>query len=127
MYELDEVTDAILGRCNKDRFILGIDGLSRSGKTMLVNDLQQKLIPHQKPVCIFHIDDHIVERKKRYGTGFEQWYEYYNLQWDVEFLQQQFFSKLSHAQVISIPYYDSELDKLKTKSVTINSNSLVIF
>ncbi|GMK41510.1 uridine kinase [Paenibacillus sp. CCS19] len=126
MYDLDEVTEIIMNQCKKDRFILGIDGLSRAGKTTLVNDLQQKLIARQKPVCIFHIDDHIVERNKRYDTGFEQWYEYYYLQWDVAFIQQQFLSKLSHAQEISIPYYNSELDKVEMKTVTMNSNCIII-
>ncbi len=46
------------------------------------------------PFHIFHIDDHIVERNKRYNTGFEEWYEYYYLQWDIEWLRQKFFQKL---------------------------------
>ncbi|MCF6409912.1 hypothetical protein [Pseudalkalibacillus salsuginis] len=30
------------------------------------------------PRQIIHIDDHIVERKKRYDTGKEEWKEYFD-------------------------------------------------
>ena len=49
--------------------------------------MKQESIPFQ----IFHIDDHIVERNKRYHTGYEEWYEYYYLQWDIAYLQKKFF------------------------------------
>lgn len=74
-----------------ERFILGIDGLSRSGKTTLVKELEADMKQSGIPFHIFHIDDHITERNKRYNTGFAEWYEYYNLQWDIEWLQRNFF------------------------------------
>ncbi len=55
------------------RFVLGIDGLSRLGKTTLVKQLEQKLKQKGASFYIFHIDDHIVERNKRYHTKFEEW------------------------------------------------------
>ncbi|MUT66802.1 AAA family ATPase [Paenibacillus sp. NEAU-GSW1] len=118
--------DTILSRYVHNRLILGIDGLSRSGKTTFVAELMKRLIQYQKPVCIFHIDDHIVERKKRYDTEYEQWYEYYNLQWDVGLLRKQLFSKLNHAEVISLPFYNSALDKLEIKTVAIPGNCILI-
>ncbi|QMV45170.1 hypothetical protein FPL14_24740 [Cohnella cholangitidis] len=118
--------DTILNRYVSNRLVLGIDGLSRSGKTTFVTELGNRLIQYQKPVCIFHIDDHIVERKNRYDTEFEQWYEYYNLQWDVELLRNQLFSKLNHAEVVELPFYNSVVDKLEIKTVTIPNNCILI-
>ena len=126
MHNSDKVMEIILNHYVNNRFVLGIDGLSRSGKTTLVEELRQRLIQYQKPVCIFHIDDHIVERKKRYDTGFEQWYEYYNLQWDVEFLREHLFAKLHHAHEVILPFYNSALDELETRTVTIPTDCIVI-
>ncbi|WP_127530109.1 kinase [Paenibacillus kobensis] len=126
MVDYDKVIDTVLNRYVNNRLILGIDGLSRSGKTTFVTELRNRLIQYQKPICIFHIDDHIVERKNRYDTEFEQWYEYYNLQWDVELLRNQLFSKLNHAVVVELPFYNSVLDKLEIKTVTIPINCILI-
>ncbi|WP_127587927.1 kinase [Paenibacillus koleovorans] len=126
MVDYDKIMDAILSRFVNNRLILGIDGLSRSGKTTFVTELRKRLSQYQKPFCIFHIDDYIVERKKRYDTEYDQWYEYYNLQWDVELLREQLFSKLNHAEVISLPFYNSALDKLEIKTVTISRNCILI-
>lgn len=92
------------------RFILAIDGLSRSGKTTLVEQISQHLKGMDIPFFIFHIDDHIVERNRRYNTLHEEWYEYYCLQWDVDWLSQNFFHHLKHSQSFSLPYYDGETD-----------------
>lgn len=126
MIDYGKMIDTILKRYVTNRLILGIDGLSRSGKTTFVDELNNRLIQEKKTVCIFHIDDHIVERKHRYNTGFESWYEYYNLQWDVELIRNQFFSKLNHAEAIELPFYNSALDKVEIKSVHIPSNCMVI-
>ncbi len=85
----------IMKKHRENRFILGIDGLSRSGKTTFVANLKENMKQESIPFHIFHIDDHIVERNKRYDTGFEEWYEYYYLQWDIEWLRQKFFSKVT--------------------------------
>ena len=50
------------------RFILGIDGLSRSGKTTFSNMIKRLLKEKNIPVCLFHIDDFIVDKEKRYNT-----------------------------------------------------------
>ncbi|MBD3918620.1 AAA family ATPase [Paenibacillus sp. PR3] len=126
MVDYDKVTDSILSRHTNSRLIIGIDGLSRSGKTTFTVELGERLLRHGKAVCIFHIDDYIVERKKRYDTEFDQWYEYYNLQWDVERLREQLFSKLSQAEEISLPFYDSCLDQLGDKTVALSSDCILI-
>jgi uridine kinase len=117
---------AILNRYNGERLILGIDGLSRAGKTTIVKEIQKDLIDNGKTVCVFHIDDYIVERKKRYDTGFEGWYEYYHLQWDVENLRQQLFAKLHNAEEVILPFYNSEHDEVIQRTVVIPSDCIII-
>ncbi|WP_035508815.1 AAA family ATPase [Halobacillus karajensis] len=77
-----------------ERFILGIDGLSRSGKTTLAKNLEPLLQERFHPWFVFHMDDYIVEWEKRYLTGHEPWYEYYYLQWDVEALTRDLFQPM---------------------------------
>ncbi|BCB02526.1 uridine kinase [Bacillus sp. KH172YL63] len=108
------------------RFILGIDGLSRSGKTTLVNELKTALTKEALPFRIFHIDDHIVERARRYGTGHEEWYEYYQLQWDTEWLRGNFFDGLKDRDELHLPYYNSESDTQQFKRITLPKKCVVI-
>ena len=68
------------------------------------------------PFHIFHIDDHIVERNKRYHTGYEEWYEYYYLQWDIEWLRQKFFQKLQHETKLKLPFFMKKQIYVKWKS-----------
>ncbi|MBJ8105747.1 MULTISPECIES: kinase [Bacillus cereus group] len=100
-----------------ERFILGVDGLSRSGKTTLVKELEEDMKKSGIPFHIFHIDDHITERNKRYNTGFAEWYEYYNLQWDIEWLQQNLFQKLQSNMQLELPYYHDETDTCEMKEI----------
>lgn len=103
----------------ENRFILGIDGLSRSGKTTFVANLKENMQQESIPFHIFHIDDHIVERNKRYDTGFEEWYEYYYLQWDIEWLRQKFFRKLQNETKLNLSFYNDEIDLCEMKKVQI--------
>jgi uridine kinase len=108
------------------RFILGIDGLSRSGKTTLVKKLKVILQEKRINVCVFHIDDFIVERKKRYHTGNDEWIEYYYLQWDIKWLKENFFMKLRESNQITLPFYDDELDTHTIQNVTLPDTCMII-
>ncbi|MGN5651162.1 kinase [Bacillus sp. Brlt_9] len=109
----------VMKKHKENRFILGIDGLSRSGKTTFVTNLKEKMKQESIPFHIFHIDDHIVERNRRYDTGFEEWYEYYYLQWDIEWLRQKFFRKLQNETKLNLPFYSDETDSCEIKKVQI--------
>ena len=109
-----------------NRFILGIDGLSRSGKTTLVKHLSQMLTEEKIPFYVFHIDDHIVERNRRYNTGHEEWFEYYQLQWDVKGLSDQLFKKIKESQSFSLSFYQDESDKQLTKQINLPNTCVVI-
>lgn len=109
----------IMKKHKENRFILGIDGLSRSGKTKFVTNLKENMKQESIPFHIFHIDDHIVERNKRYDTGYEEWYEYYYLQWDIEWLQQKFFQKLQTETKLKLPFYNDVTDSCEMKKVQI--------
>ncbi|MFL0403532.1 kinase [Bacillus nitratireducens] len=100
-----------------ERFILGIDGLSRSGKTTLVKKLEENMKRSGISFHIFHIDDHITERNKRYNTGFAEWYEYYNLQWDIDWLLRNLFQKLQSDIELELPFYHDETDSCEMKEI----------
>ncbi|EJQ95667.1 hypothetical protein IGW_01897 [Bacillus cereus ISP3191] len=109
----------IMKKHKENRFILGIDGLSRSGKTTFVTNLKENMKRESIPFHIFHIDDYIVERNKRYDTGYEEWYEYYYLQWDIEWLRQKFFRKLQNETKLNLSFYNDETDLCEMKKVQI--------
>lgn len=109
-----------------ERFILGIDGLSRSGKTTLVKKLEENMKRNGISFHIFHIDDHITERNKRYSTGFAEWYEYYNLQWDIEWLQRNFFGKLQSDIQVQLPFYHDETDICEMKEIQLPLVGVII-
>lgn len=108
------------------RFILGVDGLSRSGKTTLVKKLSEAVKEKNLPFYVFHIDDHIVERKKRYNTGHEEWYEYYHLQWDINWLRDHFFDKLKFSNDLILPFYDDESDTQSIKNVKLPNTCVIV-
>ncbi|PGS05808.1 kinase [Bacillus pseudomycoides] len=116
----------VISENTSNRFILGIDGLSRSGKTTLVKQLEDELKQKDIPFHIFHIDDHIVERSKRYNTKHEEWYEYYQLQWDVEWLQQHLFHKLRMANQLNIPFYDHQTDFCEMRELIIPNPCVIV-
>ncbi|MGG2937467.1 kinase [Bacillus pacificus] len=116
----------IMKKHRENRFILGIDGLSRSGKTTFVANLKENMKQESIPFHIFHIDDYIVERNKRYDTGFEEWYEYYYLQWDIEWLRQKFFRKLQNETRLKLPFYNDEVDLCEMKKVQIPIVGVII-
>lgn len=108
------------------RSILAIDGLSRSGKTTLVGELSTLLEKENIEFTIFHIDDHIVKRSQRYNTGFEEWYEYFYLQWDVDGLRKNFFEKLLNSNHIELPFYDDKTDELDTRTIKLPKGGLIV-
>ncbi|WP_114746804.1 kinase [Falsibacillus pallidus] len=108
------------------RFILGIDGLSRSGKTTLTEKIVQELRDRNVSVCLFHIDDYIVERKKRYNTGFDEWHEYYHLQWDVKWLEENLYAKLRDADELQLLKYEDVSDAQKLVTIQLPDTCLII-
>lgn len=107
----------------KRPFIVAIDGLSGAGKTTLVKHLKRIL----KNVVVIHIDDHIVERSKRYNTGHEQWFEYYQLQWDTKFLTEQLFLKIrQNVSSLKLPFYQKEEDTQYDYTINLSECSIVI-
>ncbi|MGG3912878.1 kinase [Rossellomorea vietnamensis] len=108
------------------RFVLGIDGLSRSGKTTLVQQLSFALEKEARPYQIFHLDDFIVERERRYHTGSGEWQEYFHLQWDVEWLSNHFFQKLKKVDQITLPFYDGLTDTHENKTIPLPKEGLII-
>jgi uridine kinase len=126
-----EAVDKLLKQINmavrqNKRFILGIDGLSRSGKTTLTNMLGSMLSEKNINSTVIHLDDHIVEKSKRYNTGCEEWHEYYYLQWDIEWLRKSMFENLIHSEEIEMPYYDNETDQHNVKTLNLAAKEVII-
>jgi uridine kinase len=114
-------------RTSKERpYIVALDGLSGAGKTTLVTNLESEL----KNICnvvVIHIDDHIVERNQRYNTGYDEWYEYYYLQWDVEMLREELFNKLhSNNPKLTLPFYEKSIDNIINKTISIEQDSIIL-
>lgn len=123
---ISEIMKVIVKNKTDNRFILGIDGLSRSGKTSLVTKLSHFLQQEHIRVSVFHMDDHIVERKIRYNTGYEQWFEYYNLQWDVPWLKLNLFEKISTSEQLFLPFYNDKTGTQDMQRITLPDYCVVI-
>lgn len=127
---MEEKMSEILKRIPKiepgKRIIVGIDGLSRSGKTTISTRLKEVFLETQVPVHLFHLDDFIVDRKRRYHTGHEEWFEYYQLQWDVQWLKGNFFEKLKQAQELQLPHYVPGEDKIRVEKVGIPETCVIL-
>jgi len=108
------------------RCILGIDGLSRAGKTTLVKSIASMLTEKEIKNTVIHLDDHIVERSKRYNTGQEEWQEYYSLQWDVDSLVKSLFDNLIHSDEIELSYYDNETDQHVNRTLNLAFKKVII-
>ncbi|MBT2680114.1 AAA family ATPase [Bacillus sp. ISL-35] len=111
---------------HKHRLIIGIDGLSRSGKTTIVKKLAALLEESEMKSQILHLDDHIVDRTKRYGTGEAEWKEYYYRQWEVEKLSEILFEKLHHDNELLLPFYDDQMDQQVYKKLNLMGKNVVL-
>ncbi len=83
-------------------YVLGIDGLSRSGKTTFVSKLEHFFESSGYRTAIYHLDDYVEPRNRRYNTGHEEWVEYYFLQWDLEKVKKELLDQKSDAEIIVI-------------------------
>ncbi|WP_404443169.1 hypothetical protein LG307_14215 [Sutcliffiella horikoshii] len=125
IYDYD-ISNLISLAKSDQRYILAIDGLSRSGKTTFVEHLSKHLKKEDTEFFIFHIDDYIVNRSQRYNTGFEEWYEYFYLQWDVEWLRNNFFEKHRDCNHVELPYYNNATDCYETRTIKLPKVGLFI-
>jgi uridine kinase len=130
--EIIKLTETLLSQYkseySEDRpFIIGIDGLGGSGKTTLALQLKNELKAANYETLILHIDDYIVERDNRYQTGYEEWYEYYFLQWDVDLIKVELFKKLhSNINLLTLPFYDNSSNTILYKKVKMPSSAIII-
>ncbi|MBD1372026.1 hypothetical protein IC620_06585 [Hazenella sp. IB182357] len=108
------------------RFIFGVDGLSRAGKTTFVKRFIPFLESHALRVCAIHMDDHIVSYHQRYHTGHPEWVEYYRMQWHVDGLSSQLFQPLRAEDTLVLPFYDKESDLHHTQTIHLPQTGVVI-
>ncbi|MFS0782148.1 kinase [Bacillus sp. 1P06AnD] len=110
----------------KERTLIGIDGLSRSGKTTLAEHVKELLESMGLHTMVFHMDDFIVEKKRRYFTGLKEWEEYYLLQWDVKELSDILFQKLHSEKIVYLPFYKAEEDKHEWVNIDIPDRCVIV-
>ncbi|MBN8192943.1 AAA family ATPase [Bacillus sp. NTK074B] len=111
-------------RCSQHRpFIVGIDGLGGAGKSTFAEALKREI---KYSASILHLDDYIVEKSRRYGTGNEEWHEYYALQWDIASLTTDLFQKLHHNLEIILLFYDSSTDTIVQKEFHYTKDTLIL-
>jgi uridine kinase len=124
---VNELFHLLNTRSFKERpFIVAIDGLSGAGKTTMVKELEDGL-KSKCDVTIIHMDDHIVENNKRYNTGYDEWYEYYYLQWDIELIKNELLKKIhSNFTNFPLPYYDKDSNNTTVKEITISTDSIIL-
>lgn len=104
-------------------FVVALDGLSGAGKTTVADRLKQDL----ENSTVIHIDDHIVEKAKRYNTGNEEWFEYYQLQWNTADLKERLYDQLlSGEQRLILPYYNQQEDTVSYQELEVPADSAVI-
>ena len=107
-------------------FIVAIDGLSGAGKTTMVKELED-VLKRKCNVTIIHMDDHIVENTKRYNTGYDEWFEYYYLQWDIDLIKNDLLEKIhNYYTKIPLPYYYKDSNKTTLKEITISYDSIIL-
>ncbi len=108
-------------------FIVGLDGLSGAGKSTITHDLEIFFAAKNISICVIHMDNHITRADERYNTGFESWYEYYQLQWDIAMLQEKLFQPLKCGNTnIHLPFYNKENDSLTEQSFFLEKNTICI-
>ncbi|WP_307478411.1 kinase [Cytobacillus purgationiresistens] len=126
-----EMTNEILNQFKvhpqkKRPLIVGIDGLSGAGKSTLVTQLEREL-KNKCIVSVIHIDDHIVESSKRYHTGYDEWYEYYYLQWNIEMITNDLFKKIHNRdKELTLPFYNKSTDTNTFKKIKITPESIIL-
>ncbi|MGR3764226.1 kinase [Rossellomorea sp. NS-SX7] len=126
MQEERSIVRTILDKDRDKLIVIGVDGLSRSGKTTYVKDAGDLLKENHIDYVCLHMDDFIERRKKRYHTGLDEWKEYYYLQWNVENLRNDMFSKLKSSTRLTLQYYDDESDVHTTKELKLPSSGVIL-
>ncbi len=123
---IKKINEVIPNLKSGQRFILGIDGLSRAGKTSITRAIEEQLKERSLPYFILHMDDFIETRKNRYYTGKEEWEEYYYLQWNIENLREVLFKPCKSARELCLPFYVPEKDLQEMKRIELPSNCIII-
>lgn len=83
---------------------------------------------HEKgfSVTVLHLDDYIVQRNRRYHISYEEWHEYYHLQWDVQALQESLFKKLKDKTVLQLCKYNPDSDTHQIEKISLLHTDLII-
>ncbi|WP_381426833.1 kinase [Sporosarcina thermotolerans] len=116
-----------LNRSFKERpFIVGVDGMGGAGKTTFSTKIVQELKRKNCKLLTLHLDNHIVEKNKRYQTGQDEWYEYYYMQWDLSGIRTNLLEPLHSHDYTLLQFYDKFNDSFSASHIKIIPDSIVI-
>lgn len=108
-------------------YIVGIDGLSGAGKTTITEEIRNELQTEGYRIVVIHIDDLLEERAKRYNTGHPEWFEYYMLQWDVQYIKESLFEAVHQKKNhIHLKFYNMENDQCFSKLIDLKQSTLIL-
>jgi uridine kinase len=108
-------------------YIVGIDGLSGAGKTTITEDIKNELQTEGYRIVVIHIDDLLEERAKRYNTGNPEWFEYYMLQWDVQYIKESLFEAVHQKKNhIHLKLYNMENDQCYSNIIDLKHSTLIL-
>ncbi|WP_079479827.1 kinase [Halobacillus salinus] len=124
MEELNEYIKLL--KRGEDRVLIGVDGLSRSGKTTFTKRLSTLLFQEGFRVATIHLDDYITPEEVRYGSSFPEWKEYYELQWDVSVLREELFKRMRKENVLKLPKYSQQYATIYEEMLVIEAVDIVI-
>jgi len=130
LLEMSQITTEIIKRFNslnrgQRPLIVAIDGLGGAGKTTVVKELMGAL-ENECMIDVLHIDHYIVESEKRYNTGYDEWFEYYYLQWNIELIKQCLLKIHNNQQELTLPFYNRATNTVINSKRLFASNSILL-
>lgn len=124
--DVSYLTRFLFEQSHEKRLVVGMDGMSRSGKTTLTKQIAMRLKDLGREVTLLHLDDYITSRADRYNTEYESWYEFYQLQWDVPFLREHLFEVVRTGERMHLPLYLPESDSHQERTIAIPETGIVL-
>lgn len=127
IYEKEICNSILKLSSEKERVIVGIDGLGGAGKSTISEKICSEIKNNNVHTILLHIDDFINVRKVRYNSAYPEWQCYYDLQWRYDYFTgiiDQIKNRMnSH---IEIELYDKDDDCYFTQNYDTKEKTVVI-
>ena len=125
-HRLREVCERILADKAKNKpykpYILGVDGIGCSGKTVLSDKLNETLQGYNLRIQVLHIDDFIVQKAERDDTSKRTLAEnYYEIQFRYDYLKDTILTPMRKGKggFVEAEFYDLSTDSYNVNQVNL--------